>query len=171
MQANISSAQKYTYQIEKNTSFALLSSKILLAPAHQVLMVNIILQNWKIFLHWSCQIVLSHSLAFNFLAGYRMMAVTDPALCRRVTLRHSIAQIPVALMLPLYDVTNWWFMLEVTPVNLYLTFLALKFYQDSNNNSSRKLFRFSLLHLPLVMLLALINIKRQQNNPDPETIT
>ena len=99
-----------------------------------------------------------------------MMAVTDPALCRRVTLRHSIAQIPLALMLPLHDVTNWWFMLEVTPVNLYLTFLAWKFYQDSNNNSSRKLFRFSLLHLPLVMLLALVNNKRQQNNPDPETI-
>eukprot|EP00794_Sanderia_malayensis_P009089 gene9089-10058_t len=33
-------------------------------------------------------------------AGYRMMAVTDPALCRRVSLRHSIAQIPLAFLMP-----------------------------------------------------------------------
>lgn len=90
-------------------------------------------------------------------AGYRMMAVTDPGLCRRVTLRHSAAQVPIAFMLPLFDVTNWWFLLEVTPVNMYFTYLAWKFSKESNNSSSRKLFRFSLLHLPLVMLLALVN--------------
>ncbi|XP_065065808.1 protoheme IX farnesyltransferase, mitochondrial-like [Rhopilema esculentum] len=94
-------------------------------------------------------------------AGYRMMAVTDPALCRRVTVRHSVAQIPLSLMLPILDVTNWWFMLTVTPVNLYLTYLSWRFYKDSNNNSSRKLFRFSLAHLPLVMALALVHMKRK----------
>ena len=90
-----------------------------------------------------------------------MMAVTDPALCRRVTLRHSVAQIPLSLMLPILDVTNWWFLLTVTPVNLYLTYLSWRFYKDSNNNSSRKLFRFSLAHLPLVMALALVHMKRK----------
>ena len=85
------------------------------------------------------------------------MAVTDPDLCRRVTLRHSAAQMPLAVMLPLFGVTNWWFLLEITPVNLYLLYLAWRFYRESNNNSSRKLFRFSLIHLPIVMLLALVN--------------
>jgi len=90
-------------------------------------------------------------------AGYRMMAVTDPDLCRRVTLRHSAAQLFLSLMMPLCGVTNWWFLLEITPVNLYLTYLAWRFYRETNNNSSRKLFRFSLLHLPILMFLALIN--------------
>ena len=86
-----------------------------------------------------------------------MMAVTDPGLCRRVALRHSAAQIPFSVLLPLVGVTNWWFLLEVTPFNIYLTYLAWNFYKESSNNSSRKLFRFSLLHLPVVMLLALVN--------------
>ncbi len=89
-----------------------------------------------------------------------MMAVTDPALCRRVTLRHSVAQIPLAFLLPVLDVTNWWFFIESLPLNSYLTFLAWKFYRDSNNKSSRKLFRFSLIHLPILMMLAFFNVKK-----------
>lgn len=104
-------------------------------------------------------------------AGYRMMAVTDPALCRRVTLRHSIAQIPLALLLPLFDVTNWWFLLETMPLNSYLIYLSWKFYNDSNNHSSRKLFRFSLIHLPILMLLALVNKKRNEPTQTNELST
>ena len=101
-----------------------------------------------------------HILCFS--AGYRMMSVTDPALTRRVTLRHTIAQIPLAILLPWLEVTNWWFFLESIPLNVYFSYLAWRFYQDSNNQSARKLFRFSLIHLPILMGLILLNKKRHK---------
>ncbi|KAG5892246.1 hypothetical protein JTB14_014616 [Gonioctena quinquepunctata] len=93
-------------------------------------------------------------------AGYRMMAVTDPALCRRVALRHTVALQAMSMAAPLLETTNWWFLLEVTPLNLYFIYLAHQFYKDSSSATSRKLFRFSLIHLPLLMILFLINKKR-----------
>ncbi|XP_050314499.1 protoheme IX farnesyltransferase, mitochondrial [Anthonomus grandis grandis] len=93
-------------------------------------------------------------------AGYRMMAVTDPALCRRVALRHTVAIQVFSMAAPLVDATNWWFVLESTPLNLYFIYLAYKFYKDSSSATSRKLFRFSLIHLPLLMFLFLINKKK-----------
>uniref|UniRef100_V5H0W7 Protoheme IX farnesyltransferase, mitochondrial n=1 Tax=Anoplophora glabripennis TaxID=217634 RepID=V5H0W7_ANOGL len=43
-------------------------------------------------------------------AGYRMMAVTDPALCRRVALRHTVAIQLLSMTAPTLDITNWWFL-------------------------------------------------------------
>ncbi|KRT80238.1 hypothetical protein AMK59_6572 [Oryctes borbonicus] len=93
-------------------------------------------------------------------AGYRMMAVTNPALCRRVALRHTIAILGLSLAAPLVDTTNWWFVLGSTPLNLYFIYLAYNFYKDSSSQTSRKLFRFSLLHLPLLMTLFLLSKKK-----------
>ncbi|XP_015839295.1 protoheme IX farnesyltransferase, mitochondrial [Tribolium castaneum] len=93
-------------------------------------------------------------------AGYRMMAVTDPGLCRRVALRHTVALEAMTIAAPFLDVTNWWFVLEASPLNLYFIYLAYDFYKDSSSQSSRKLFRFSLIHLPLLMILFLVNKKK-----------
>ncbi|GAB0099400.1 Protoheme IX farnesyltransferase, mitochondrial [Sergentomyia squamirostris] len=93
-------------------------------------------------------------------AGYRMMAVTDPQLCRRVALRYTVAIAGISLLAPALDVTNDWFALTSLPLNAYFTYLAWKFYKKSDSNSSRKLFRFSLLHLPLLMVLFLFSKKR-----------
>ncbi|KAJ8920347.1 hypothetical protein NQ315_012009 [Exocentrus adspersus] len=93
-------------------------------------------------------------------AGYRMMAVTDPALCRRVALRHTIAVQLLSMAAPVLDTTNWWFLLESTPLNLYFIYLAYQFYKDSSSATSRKLFRFSLIHLPVLMILFLVNKKK-----------
>lgn len=57
------------------------------------------------------------------------------------------------------DVTNMWFALESLPLNGYYAYLAWKFYQESDSGSSRKLFRFSLVHLPALMVLFLLNKK------------
>lgn len=92
-------------------------------------------------------------------AGYRMMAVTNPGLCRRTTLRYTIALLAVSCAGPFLDVTNYWFALESIPLNAYFTYLAWKFYKESDSSSSRKLFRFSLLHLPALMILMLLNKK------------
>ena len=51
------------------------------------------------------------------------------------------------------DLTTWTFALDSLPVNLYYVYLSWRFYQNSDSSTARKLFRFSLLHLPLIMIL------------------
>ncbi|KAK7870933.1 hypothetical protein R5R35_012155 [Gryllus longicercus] len=92
-------------------------------------------------------------------AGYRMMSVTDPGLCRRTTLRYTAGILALSCAAPVLDVTNWWFALESIPLNAYFTYLAWQFHQNSDSGTSRKLFRFSLVHLPILMILMLINKK------------
>uniref|UniRef100_A0A1I8PHB2 Protoheme IX farnesyltransferase, mitochondrial n=1 Tax=Stomoxys calcitrans TaxID=35570 RepID=A0A1I8PHB2_STOCA len=93
-------------------------------------------------------------------AGYQMMAVTNPALCRRTALRYTFVIMLLSSIAPIMDVTNYWFALEALPLNGYFLYLAYKFYRNSNSGTSRKLFRFSLLHLPILMILLLVNKKR-----------
>ncbi|EDW64570.2 protoheme IX farnesyltransferase, mitochondrial [Drosophila virilis] len=92
-------------------------------------------------------------------AGYRMMAVTNPGLCRRTALRYAFAICGLSMVAPLADVTNYWFALETLPLNAYFCYLAYEFKSKSDSGSSRKLFRFSLIHLPALMLLFLANKK------------
>ncbi|XP_077979784.1 protoheme IX farnesyltransferase, mitochondrial-like [Glandiceps talaboti] len=106
--------------------------------------------------------------------GYRMMATTDPGLCRRVALRHCVAMIGLSTLAPVFEVTTWTFALDSLPLNLYLTWLGWKFYKNADSESARKLFKFSLLHLPLLILLLLINKKKiyeKGSEKTPELIT
>lgn len=57
-------------------------------------------------------------------AGYRMMAVTNPGLCRRVALRHTVGIAALSACAPLLDTTNYWFALESAPLNLYFIYLG-----------------------------------------------
>lgn len=100
-------------------------------------------------------------------AGYRMMSVTDPDLCRRVALRYSIACVGIcSVAAPGLGVTEASFALESLPPNAVLVYLAWKFYKDADSASSRRLFKFTLLHLPIVMLLMFVCKKRPQKNRD-----
>ncbi|XP_022193439.2 protoheme IX farnesyltransferase, mitochondrial [Nilaparvata lugens] len=103
-------------------------------------------------------------------AGYRMMSVTNPELCRRTALRYTLAITALSCSAPLVDLTNTWFALQSLPLNLYFSHLAWRFYKDSDSASSRKLFRFSLIHLPLLMLLMLAN-KHNWSNSNTESET
>ncbi|XP_071441245.1 protoheme IX farnesyltransferase, mitochondrial [Hetaerina americana] len=96
-------------------------------------------------------------------AGYRMMAVTHPELCRRTSLRYSVGMIAICLAAPMLEVTTWTFAFDSLPLNMYLTYLSWRFYKDSDSRSSRKLFRFTLLHLPVLMLLMLISKKHHSD--------
>ncbi|XP_031828028.2 cytochrome c oxidase assembly factor 10 [Nomia melanderi] len=92
-------------------------------------------------------------------AGYRMMAVTDPNLCRKTALRYTGILMGLCWLAPILNVTNWWFALESTPLNAYFLYLAQNFHKHSDSASSRKLFHFSLIHLPILMVLLLVNKK------------
>lgn len=100
-------------------------------------------------------------------AGYRMMSVINPDLCKRTTLRYCIGLIGLCTMAPALDVTTWAFALESLPLNLYMTVLAYNFSKQGDSNSSRKLFKFSLLHIPALMVLLFINKKREKTVVKP----
>lgn len=97
-----------------------------------------------------------------------MMAVTNPGLCRRTALRYTGVLTAICTTAPFLDVTNEWFALESLPLNAYFMYLGYKFYQKSDSQSSRKLFRFSLLHLPAIMLLFMLNKKRTPKEEELE---
>lgn len=92
-------------------------------------------------------------------AGYKMMSVTHPELCKRVALRYSVATIPICTLAPACDLTTWLFAVDSLPINICLVYLAWRFYRDADYKSSRRLFHYSLLHLPIIMALLLINKK------------
>lgn len=94
-------------------------------------------------------------------AGYRMMSVTDPELCKRVALRHSVGCLLVCSVgAPMLDVTSLTFAVDSLPLNGYLIYLSWIFYKKADSSSSRKLFRYTLIHLPLLMILMFISRKR-----------
>nr|QFP40043.1 protoheme IX farnesyltransferase [Halisarca dujardinii] len=98
--------------------------------------------------------------------GYKMMALSHPELCKRVALRYSLLLVPICTAAPLCDLTTWWFAADTLPVNGYLIFLAWKFYKDANFKTAKKLFYFSLVHLPLLMGFLFINKKSWQSSSD-----
>ncbi|RWS29094.1 protoheme IX farnesyltransferase-like protein, partial [Leptotrombidium deliense] len=98
-------------------------------------------------------------------AGYRMMSVTNPDLCVRTAFRHScLISLYTSLMsAPFIGLTHWSFALLSAPFNVYLIYLTWKFKSKPDANSSRKLFKYSLVHLPALILLMLLtkNSKKQ----------
>lgn len=115
-----------------------------------------ILYSWQ-FPHFNA---LSWNLRADYSrAGYRMMCVTNAPLCRRVTLRHCLALIGLTTLLPVCGVTTWWLALDSLPLNIWQTYLGYQFFKDSDSRSARKLFRFSLLYLPILMLMILLHKK------------
>ncbi|KAM4526048.1 protoheme IX farnesyltransferase, mitochondrial [Fundulus diaphanus] len=105
--------------------------------------------------------------------GYRMMSVTHPGMCKRVALRHSLGLIALSTLAPALDVTTWTFPVISLPVNLYISYLAARFYHKGDRDSARKLFFCSLWHLPMLLLLALTCKKysRSQGDTAPLTLT
>lgn len=117
-----------------------------------------ILYSWQ-FPHFNA---LSWNLRADYSrAGYRMMCVTNAPLCRRVTLRHCFALLGLTTLLPVCGVTTWWLALDSLPLNVWQTYLGYRFYKDSDSRSARKLFRFSLLYLPILMLMILLHKKQR----------
>lgn len=93
-------------------------------------------------------------------AGYRMMSVTDPDLCRRTALRHSVAITVMCSIAPFANLTDWTFAIDSLPLNIYFVYCSWKFYKQGDAASSRKLFRLSLVHLPILLMLMFISKKR-----------
>jgi heme o synthase len=93
-------------------------------------------------------------------AGLRMLAWVDPARNARVALRYSLVFIPLCVALCAVDVTEWSFAVTSLPVNAWLVREAVRFYRlQGQSGSARGLFWASVWHLPVVMMLALLQKK------------
>lgn len=63
-------------------------------------------------------------------AGYRMMAVTDPKLNARVSLRYSLAMFPLCAAVPYLGLTSWWFAADSTVINAAMAYGAYRFWRS-----------------------------------------
>lgn len=66
-------------------------------------------------------------------AGYRMMSVTNPALCRKTALRYTALIALLSAYAPVLNLTSYWFALESFPLNAYFCYLGklITFYVKS----------------------------------------
>ncbi|KAF9582398.1 Protoheme IX farnesyltransferase, mitochondrial [Lunasporangiospora selenospora] len=109
-----------------------------------------------------------NSLAWNLRAdyskaGYRMMAVTDPKLNARVSLRYSLALIPLVTLAPYMDMTSWWFAIDGNIVNGVMLAGAANFWRKKDDKTARQLFFGSLIHLPILLALMMFHKKSKES--------
>lgn len=100
-------------------------------------------------------------------AGYRMASVLDPALTVRTALRHCWALIPVSALIYWVGVCEdplW--LVDSTVLNSAMIYLAYKFKRSPSKATARKLFFFSLIHLPLLLILLLVHKKKLYPHSD-----
>lgn len=124
-------------------------------------LLALILFSWQ-FPHFNA---LSWNLRHEYArAGYRMMSVVNPDLCKRVALRHSVFLLAYTSSLPFIGPTSSLFSLCALPLNLKLINLSWLFYKEADASSSRKLFRFSLIYLPAILGLLILTQKSGKKN-------
>merc|ERR1712142_954043 len=92
-------------------------------------------------------------------AGYCMMAVTNPGLCKRVAFRHCLFLHGICYSAVVLDVTAWVFFCNSFILNMVFSYFGWKFYRDGDAKSSRNLFRCSLIYLPVILVLWLLSKK------------
>jgi len=93
-------------------------------------------------------------------AGYKMLCWTNPARNGRVALRYSLLFFPICVALCYTGVTEWSFAVASAPVNAWLVREAYRFWKyEGLKGSARGLFWASVWHLPVVMVLAMVEKK------------
>jgi protoheme IX farnesyltransferase len=93
-------------------------------------------------------------------AGYRMLCWVNPARNARVAVRYSLLCIPICIGLCYVNVTEWSFAVASMPVNIWLVREAYRFWKyEGNKGSARGLFWASVWHLPVVLVLAMVEKK------------
>ena len=93
------------------------------------------------------------------MAGYRMMSVMDPLANARACLTYSIWLCPLTCLCaaPSIKLTSPWFLLDGNILNAIMIYKALQFYDSNCPKSARRLFLFSLIHLPCFMILMILH--------------
>lgn len=124
---------------------------------------------------------LSHNIKNEYKnAGYVMTAWKNPLLNARVALRYSLLMFPICFGFSYFGITDWYYQIDSGIINAWMSFWAFKFYWQQRQNYSkkfikegvrqdkglilanvyaRKTFLVSVLHLPAVLILAILHKK------------
>ncbi|KAF2755051.1 mitochondria protoheme IX farnesyltransferase [Pseudovirgaria hyperparasitica] len=90
-------------------------------------------------------------------AGYKMLAWVNPAMNARVALRYSVLMFPICVGLCVVGVTDWSFAITSTAINGWMFYEAVRFWKfEGQKGSARGLFWASVWHLPIVLVLAMV---------------
>lgn len=111
---------------------------------------------------------LSYSIGEEYKrAGYVMAGWTNPKLASRVALRHAIAMFPLCFAAAYFGITDMYFAIDSSILNAWQTWAAYKFWQQQRRsggkNYARILFLVSVVHLPGILVLAMLHKKNQWN--------
>jgi heme o synthase len=121
------------------------------------LILPAILFSWQ-FPHF-CS--LSWNLKSDYLkAGYRMMAVEQPKRNVQTSLGFSCILPIICFTSTFIGFTEPLFAFTSSIANLPLIALSYSFYKSSERKTARRLFLYSLIHLPLLMFFLIYNRKR-----------
>ncbi|TLD70219.1 protoheme IX farnesyltransferase [Phragmitibacter flavus] len=108
---------------------------------------------------------LPHFLAINWMyreeyrkGGFVMWANDDDSggKTSRLALIFSILAAALMLLPPLTGLTNYWFLLPALTVNFVLILLAWKFCSERERPVARKLFFYTLIYLPLMLVISMV---------------
>lgn len=124
---------------------------------------------------------LSHNIRNEYRnAGYVMTAWKNPLLNARVALRYSLLMFPICFGFSYFGVTDWMYQIDSGIINAWMSYWALRFYWQQRRNYSssdfsdkarynrgltiasgfaKKTFLVSVLHLPAVLILAILHKK------------
>lgn len=93
-------------------------------------------------------------------AGYKMLCWINPNRNGRVALRYSIAMVPLSVALCYTGVTEWAFAITSAPLNAWMIREAWRFWWlEGAKGSARGLFWASVWHLPVLMVMAMLEKK------------
>lgn len=99
---------------------------------------------------------LAHTLRSSYASsGYRMLAVLDPPKNALVSLRYSLALIPLCAAFPYLGLTNAAFAYLSLLPNGLLAAAAWRFWRKREERRAKELFWASLVQLPVVLALAM----------------
>ncbi|BGP52137.1 Protoheme IX farnesyltransferase, mitochondrial [Rhodotorula kratochvilovae] len=100
---------------------------------------------------------LAHTLRSSYASsGYRMLAVLDPRKNALVSLRYSLALVPLCAAFPALGLTNAAFAWLSLAPNGLLAFAAWRFWRRREERRAKELFWASLIQLPVVLALAML---------------
>lgn len=93
-------------------------------------------------------------------AGYKMLSWINPNRNGRVALRYALAMIPLSVGLCYVGVTEWTFAATSAPLNAWMVWEAGRFWWlEGGKGSARGLFWASVWHLPVLMVMAMLEKK------------
>ena len=112
---------------------------------------------------------LSYSLKDDYhRGGFKMLINTHPERVKNVILRYSLAMLPIGYFAYLAGMTTWLFAVDSLIPNLLLLYYVKEFYQNPTRERALKIFKFSLLLLPILMALMLLHKIRDDDDEDEE---